>query len=410
LFEVSKLEGSFCYHIKTKDGSDMMDVWNLPELIRLEIFLLLDGGSLHNCRQVSSRWNKGILDEVWGTQSGRKKLRQKLKHQWRFSNPRAFETIKGFSFELEDKTSLVLLGMTDSICVVRKTTRHDERSLDNCLTVVEADTNWEVSIKPSEDFELFYRAEVTEKLIVAVTDLGTVAVWDRASHEMLYCHSYPVFEFSLSVRSDENLILIWNELSEDFIVLEHVENQIIEKCRSHNEANETYILDFVSPNFLTESKDGIQVWNICQKRSNCVSLTDSINLDRFGLELGVLFYPYVALTVGHNVIDGWMDGWNLQIWCLHTKQCLRKLPGAGYITDIKYCDNNLVLSRKVDNIPKVIVYDAQELASNSSSPWSRSFPLDNIAAKISVTKTSIFLSDFDSCTVRLSCWNFWTSL
>ena len=65
-----------------------MDIWSLPELIRIEIFLNLDGESLHACRQVSHRWNKGILEELWGTQLGRKKLHNKLKTRWRFVNPR----------------------------------------------------------------------------------------------------------------------------------------------------------------------------------------------------------------------------------------------------------------------------------------------------------------------------------
>jgi len=389
-------------------SSDVMDVWSLPELIRIEIFLNLDGESLHACRQVSHRWNTGILEELWETYSGRRKLNKKLKNQWRFSNPIEFETIKGFSFDAEEKACMVLLGMTDSVCVVRKTTKHQERNLDIRLTVVEADSHWEASIQPSEDFEIFYRAEITATLIVAVTDLGTVAIWGRDSQQMLYCQSYPVFEFSLSVRCDQDTVLIWNELTEEFIVLEHCENQVREKSKFQNEANETYILDFVTPYFLTESKLGIQAWNI--ESDSTISLTNSIEMDRYGLELGVLFHPFVALTVGHNVIDGWMDGWSLQIWSLESKECLRKLPGAGYITDIKYYNNNLVLSRKVDDVPRVIIYDAEELASESTSPWSRSFPLANIAAKISISKTSIYLSDFDSCTVRLSCWNFWTSL
>jgi len=385
-----------------------MDLWKLPELIRIEIFDNLDGISLHSCRQVCSEWSRFILRELWGSLAGRRKLNQKLKNQWRFCNPREFETVKEFSFDFEDKTcSLVLLGMTDTICVVRKTSKHEESNLDIRLTVVEKDNYWEVSIEPTEDFEIFYRAEITENLIVAVTDLGTVAAWDRHTHSTLYCQAHPVFEFSLSVRCHNNSILIWNALTEEFIVLEYCGFNIREKCKSHNAANETYILDFVKPHFLTESQDGVQVWNMDSEST--ISLTDSLEMDRFGLELGVLFYPFVALTVGHNVIDGWMDGWSLQIWSLETKCCLRKLPGAGYITDIKYCNNHLVLSRKVDDVPKVIVYDAEELTSTSTNPWTRNFTLDNVASKISISKTSIYLSDFDSCTIRLSCWNFWTS-
>ena len=76
-----------------------------------------------------------------------------------------------------------------------ETTKHQERNIDIKLTVVESDIHWEASIQPREDFEIFYRAEITATLIVAVTDLGTIAIWRRVSHQMLYCQAYPVFEF-----------------------------------------------------------------------------------------------------------------------------------------------------------------------------------------------------------------------
>jgi len=394
-----------------------MDIWSLPELIRIEIFLKLDGESLHACRQVSHKWNKGILEELWGTQLGRRKLLDKLKSRWRFGNPQELETMKSFSFDVEDEASLVLLGMTDSVCVVRKTFK-DQMKNDNLLrlTVVEENHHWEVSINSSqgEQGEMFYRAEITADLIVGVTDLGMVVIWSRISHQMLYCRACPVspdfllsFLSNVCVLCDQDTVLIWSYVTEEFIVLEHLENQIIEKCKVHHKSEETHILDFKMPFFLIECENGIQVWAI--ESDTSIALKNLIMLSRFGLEQGCLFYPFVALTVGHNVIDGWLDGWSLEIWNLESQQCIRKLPGGGYITDIKYCHNNLVLSRKVDEVPRVIIYDAQELASKSPDPWSRSFPVENIATKIFLNKTSIFLCDFDSCSVRLSRWNFWTS-
>ena len=161
-------------------SSDVMDTWSLPELIRIEIFLNLDEESLHAC-------SKSL--------TGRRKLNKKLENQWRFSNPMEFETIKGFSFDAKNKACMVLLGMTNNVCVVKKTTKHQERNIDIKLTVVESDNYWEASIQQREDFEIFYRAEITATLIVAVTDLGTITIWRRVSHQMLYCQAYPVFEF-----------------------------------------------------------------------------------------------------------------------------------------------------------------------------------------------------------------------
>ena len=91
---------------------------------------------------------------------------------------------------------MVLLEMTNSVCVVKKATKHQERNIDIKLTVVESDNYWEASIQPREDFEIFYRAEITATLIEAVTDLGTIAIWRRVSHQMLYCQAYPVLSFT----------------------------------------------------------------------------------------------------------------------------------------------------------------------------------------------------------------------
>ena len=45
--------------------------------------LRLTPNELKACRLVSPRWNKFILDELWGTAGGREKLRKKLVEGWR---------------------------------------------------------------------------------------------------------------------------------------------------------------------------------------------------------------------------------------------------------------------------------------------------------------------------------------
>ena len=45
-------------------------------------------------------------------------------------------------------------------------------------------------------FEIFYQVEFTDMLIVAMTDLDTIAIWKRVSQQMLYCQFYPVLSFT----------------------------------------------------------------------------------------------------------------------------------------------------------------------------------------------------------------------
>ena len=77
-----------------------------------------------------------------------------------------------------------------------RTTNHQERNIDIKLTVVESNIHLEASIQPREDFKMFYQAEITATLIVAVTDLGTIAIWKGVSDHMLFCKYYPVLSFT----------------------------------------------------------------------------------------------------------------------------------------------------------------------------------------------------------------------
>ena len=57
----------------------MMEWSSLPPELRVKIFLYLQGGSLHKCRQVCKTWNNFILENIWGSQDAREVLEMKLK-------------------------------------------------------------------------------------------------------------------------------------------------------------------------------------------------------------------------------------------------------------------------------------------------------------------------------------------
>ena len=88
---------------------------------------------------------------------------------------------------------MLLLGMDENAVVVRSTTSFSlERTWAEVgeeirLMVIERDKHWEVGIAPLDKSEIFYRAEITKTMVAAVTDLGTVAVWLRTSHQLIHC-------------------------------------------------------------------------------------------------------------------------------------------------------------------------------------------------------------------------------
>ena len=53
------------------------------DLILRDIFLFLDPGSLKASRCVSHQWNSFILETLWGSRGGRRRLEEQLQHRWR---------------------------------------------------------------------------------------------------------------------------------------------------------------------------------------------------------------------------------------------------------------------------------------------------------------------------------------
>ena len=61
----------------------------LPGELSRKILLMLDGGSLHQARQVCQGWNQAVLNLVWG--EDRVAVERKLEDNWRFAQPLRIE-------------------------------------------------------------------------------------------------------------------------------------------------------------------------------------------------------------------------------------------------------------------------------------------------------------------------------
>lgn len=305
---------------------------------------------------------------------------------------------------------MLLLGMDENAVVVRST---DSSSLVRTwaevreeikLMVIEKEKHWEVGIAPSDKSEIFYRAEITPTMVAAVTDLGTIAVWHRVNHQLIHCRCEPVAECSLSLRASGDHLLVWNEMEATFLLLHRNGDAMEELSRVTSRLSDTYILHLQPPHFLTESGTGVHLWKLPETSTP----SHSLDLDTFGLELGAVFHPFCALTMSTNVAN-WHDGWTVQVWNFETHQCVRRLPGAGYITDIRLVEGNMVLSRKVEDTPCIVIYSTNDLISPEKSLTQRLIPVDKVSTKIAVSSSSIHLVDFDASSIILTSWNFWTS-
>ena len=57
----------------------------LPDLIFSDIMMMVgleSLESLHRCRQVCSKWNEMILQDIWGSQSKKRIMKEKIERSW----------------------------------------------------------------------------------------------------------------------------------------------------------------------------------------------------------------------------------------------------------------------------------------------------------------------------------------
>jgi len=154
---------------------------------------------------------------------------------------------------------LQLLGMDENGVVVRCTSSSSPVrtwTVEIKLMVVERDKHWEVGITPSDKSEIFYRAEITKTMVAAVTDLGTVAVWHRATKQLIHCRQEPVAECSLSLRASGDLLLIWNEMEATFLLLRWDGDAMVELSKVTSGLSDTYILHLQPPIFSQSQGQG----------------------------------------------------------------------------------------------------------------------------------------------------------
>ena len=96
-----------------------------------------------------------------------------------------------------------------------------------------------------------------------------------------------------------------------FLLLRKDKDKMVEVSRMVSNLSDSYILHLQPPHFLTESGEGVHLWQLEEEPTRGV-LTHSLNVDTFSLELGVLFHPFCALTISTNVAN-WHDGWAVQV-------------------------------------------------------------------------------------------------
>ena len=104
---------------RQSDGTPpLLDRLTLPEPVSTKIFLLLDGSSLHQARQVCKEWNQFILEQVWGSISGRREQERKLEERWDLVSP----TVREETVTVEEGATIVKVIEDYVVSKVSRTT------------------------------------------------------------------------------------------------------------------------------------------------------------------------------------------------------------------------------------------------------------------------------------------------
>ena len=121
-------------------------------------------------------------------------FQRRLNDRWRRARPWLHPSISSINVpEVDGSTAtLTVMGIEDKAVVVRMDSSSPARTWADQeeeikLLVMERQAHWEVGIVPFDKSEIFYNAEITKSMVAAITDLGTVAVWDRDTRQLIHC-------------------------------------------------------------------------------------------------------------------------------------------------------------------------------------------------------------------------------
>ena len=148
--------------------------YDLDEIIQ-KIFLNLDPLDLKNCRCVCSQWSGFIKKRLWNSKPAKKQLRNRLINHWKFSEPLLNyydHGLRGVNFVVCDE-EMIVCGYT----------RGQARAYD----INTGDLKFQLEC--NDQLVRLYdgvQLDLGSTVIGAITDTGTVSLWDRADGTLLY--------------------------------------------------------------------------------------------------------------------------------------------------------------------------------------------------------------------------------
>ena len=153
---------------------------NFDEILQ-KIFLNLDPLSLKNSKCVCSEWRQFITERLWNSKPARKQLQKRLINQWKFHDPSVTE----YDFGMMGVNSLAC----DDELIVCGYLKGQAKVFD--LATGELRFEVQCNTQPSDSYDDQVQLDLGKNVIGAITEKGTVSIWNREDGTLLYQEFHP---------------------------------------------------------------------------------------------------------------------------------------------------------------------------------------------------------------------------
>ena len=216
----------------------------LPDLVRVKVYLYLDGRSLHRCRQVCREWNGYILDNIWNSLSNRRHLEQRLRRNWTRGQCEVSSSERRISVD-----AVIQSGFGDLLAV----TDFEE---EHFVTVIKltSEEKWRIDTEGEVT-----SCHLTDNILILVTDTNiyqqyTMEVYDLKSKAALLKRDIGPFP---DVHCDGKLVLV--NFGNQF---EIIDTESLQSFMSERDNNYHLIINFKYPHVLSISNLDYVVWDV----------------------------------------------------------------------------------------------------------------------------------------------------
>lgn len=361
---------------------------DLDEILQ-KIFLQLPPLDLKICRSVCRQWSVFIKTRLWESKPARQQLRSRLVRQWRDEEPLTHQYdygIRRVTFAVCDEEIIVCGYMSGQARVYDIST--------GCL-------KYELECNDPTEQTFRLQLDLGRTIIGAVTDTGTVSLWNKNDGTKLYMDKHH--------REGDQVLRL--KVTDDYavtgggdgsvIVLKNRDNRWSVENKLYDNKEGIEHIDADGKWMVTGSKKDIRLWDMehCKLLDNTRPVNSNVWMLSFQ-------YPHVYVVGGE-------DWTGVQVWDMVNCVLIRHFMMDEYsFHKIAAHDNFITLSELNDFKEEcsVVLVDTTELLDKkmeSEKLWRRNF-----SYRVELLMSKHYLMSNTTCLIvcqkgKISILNFW---